>query len=245
MEGAGGTFVSLLDEPSRVALADVGRVRSYRRGAVLLLEGDHSDHVFVIREGRVKVVATTTGGQELLLAVRGPGELIGELAALTHGSEARSASVMALDPIVAQVIAGVDFEAFLEQHPRVLMIVMRKLMERLRDADRRRVEFGSQHTMGRVAGYLPRWPSATAADRRRHRDRRGAVAGGAGRLHRGVAGVGGPGPHDVAPPRCHHHRAPVGRGPRPRRPAHLPRLRRQGRKLRTDAISRLSGADRT
>ena len=61
---------------------------------------------------------------------------------------------MALDPIVAQVIAGVDFEAFLEQHPRVLMIVMRKIMERLRDADRRRVEFGSQHTMGRVAGYL-------------------------------------------------------------------------------------------
>ena len=34
------------------------------------------------------------------------------------------------------------------------MIVLRKIMERLRDADRRRVEFGSQHTMGRVAGYL-------------------------------------------------------------------------------------------
>jgi CRP-like cAMP-binding protein len=154
MEGPGGTFVGLLDEPSRIDLAAVGRIRSYRRGAVLLLEGDHSDHVFVIREGRVKVVATTSNGQELLLAVRGPGELIGELAALTHGSEPRSASVVALDPISTQVIAGADFEAFLEQHPRVLMIVMRKIMERLRDADRRRVEFGSQHTMGRVAGYL-------------------------------------------------------------------------------------------
>jgi CRP-like cAMP-binding protein len=121
---------------------------------VLLLEGDRTDHVFVIREGRVKVVATTSGGQELLLAVRGPGELIGELASLTSGAEPRSASVIALDPIVAQVISGPDFAAFLELHPKVLMVVLRKIMERLRDADRRRVEFGSQHTMGRVAGYL-------------------------------------------------------------------------------------------
>jgi len=154
MEVPGGTFVSLLDEEGRTAVAALGGRRTYRRGAVLLLEGDRSDHVFIIREGRVKVVATTPAGQDLLLAVRGPGELVGELAALTNGTEPRSASMIALDPIVAQVIAGPDVIAFLEERPRVLMIVLRKIMERLRDADRRRVEFGSQHTMGRVAGYL-------------------------------------------------------------------------------------------
>jgi CRP-like cAMP-binding protein len=154
MEALGGTFVALLDDEGRSALAAIGSQRAYRKGAVLLLEGDRSDHVFIIREGRAKVVATTTGGQELLLAVRGPGELVGELAALTSGAEPRSASIVALDPMVAQVIVGPDFIAFLEQRPRVLMIVLRKIMERLRDADRRRIEFGSQHTMGRVAGYL-------------------------------------------------------------------------------------------
>jgi CRP/FNR family cyclic AMP-dependent transcriptional regulator len=154
MEASGGTFMGLLDDESRAAVATLGRQRSYRRGAVLLLEGDRSDHVFIIREGRIKVVATTAGGQDLLLAVRGPGELVGELAALTNGTEPRTASMVALDPIVAQVITGPDFVAFLEERPRVLMIVLRKIMERLRDADRRRIEFGSQHTMGRVAGYL-------------------------------------------------------------------------------------------
>jgi CRP/FNR family cyclic AMP-dependent transcriptional regulator len=154
MEAVGGTFVSLLDEEGHIALAALGGRRTYRKGAVLLLEGDRSDHVFIIREGRVKVVATTVSGHELLLAVRGPGELVGELAALTSGAEPRSASMVALDPIVAQVISGPDFIAFLEARPRAFMVVLRKIMERLRDADRRRVEFGSQHTMGRVAGYL-------------------------------------------------------------------------------------------
>jgi len=154
MEVPGGPFVSMLDEPDRAALATIGRQRAYRKGAVMLLEGDHSDHVFIIREGRLKVVVTTAAGHELLLAVRGPGELVGELSALTNGSEPRSASMVALDPIVVQVMAGSEFLAFLEQRPRVLLIVLRKIMDRLRDSDRRRIEFGSQPTMGRVAGYL-------------------------------------------------------------------------------------------
>ncbi len=149
-----GTFVALLDEPDRVVLAGVGRQRSYRRGAVLLLEGDRSDHVLIVHEGRVKIVSTTAEGREILLAVRGPGELIGELAALAAGPEPRSASVIALEPVVAQVVSGPDFLGFLEARPRALMIVLRKVVDRQRDSDRRRVEFGSQHTMGRVAGYL-------------------------------------------------------------------------------------------
>jgi CRP-like cAMP-binding protein len=149
-----GSFVALLDEPDRGALAGVGRQRQYRRGAVLLLEGDRSDHVLIVREGRVKIVSTTADGHEILLAVRGPGELIGELAALAPGPEPRSASVIALEPVVAQVVSGPDFLGFLEARPRAVMIVLRKVVDRQRDSDRRRVEFGSQHTMGRVAGYL-------------------------------------------------------------------------------------------
>jgi CRP/FNR family cyclic AMP-dependent transcriptional regulator len=146
--------MELLDERDQRALGEIGRRRAYRRGAVLLLEGDHSDHVFVIREGRVKVVSTSPDGHELVLAIRGAGELIGELAALTGDSQPRSASIVALDPLVAQVVPGRDFLEFLERHPRALMIFVRNVIDRLRDADRRRMEFGSQDTLGRVAGYL-------------------------------------------------------------------------------------------
>jgi len=149
-----GSFLSLLGTEDRAALDAIGRHRGYRRGSFLLRSGERGDHVFVIHQGRVKIVATTAAGHELLLAVRGPGELLGELAALTADSTARSASMVALAAVEAQVLPGAEFLAFLERRPKVLMLVVRQVMERLRDADRRRIEFGSQPTMGRVAGYL-------------------------------------------------------------------------------------------
>ena len=149
-----GSYLALLGAADRTALDAIGRRRAYRKGGFLLRDGERSDHVFVIRQGRVKAVATTRAGHELLLAVRGPGELVGELAALTADGAPRSASIVALTPVEAQVVAGHEFLDYLERRPRALMQVVRLVMERLRDADRRRVEFGSQPTMGRVAGYL-------------------------------------------------------------------------------------------
>lgn len=149
-----GSFLTLLTGPDRDAFDCIGRRRSFRKGSFLLREGERSSHVFLIRQGRVKIVATTAAGHEVLFAVRGPGELVGELAALTSRDAARTASLVALDAVEAQVVNGPDFLAFLEPRPRTLMLVVREIMDRLRDSDRRQVEFGSQPTIGRVAGYL-------------------------------------------------------------------------------------------
>jgi CRP/FNR family cyclic AMP-dependent transcriptional regulator len=61
---------------------------------------------------------------------------------------------VALGAVEAQVVSGPEFLGSLEQRPRVLMLVVRGIMDRLRDSDRRQIEFGSQPTIGRVAGYL-------------------------------------------------------------------------------------------
>jgi CRP/FNR family cyclic AMP-dependent transcriptional regulator len=154
MTPAAGSFLTLLGPADRTALEGIGRRRAYRKGGFLLREGERSDHAFVIRQGRIKIVATTGSGHELLLAVRGPGELVGELATLTAADAARTASIVALSPVQVQVVTGPELLDYLERRPKVLMLVVRLIMDRLRDADRRRVEFGSQPTMGRVAGYL-------------------------------------------------------------------------------------------
>jgi CRP-like cAMP-binding protein len=154
MTAVTGSFLALLTGPDRSALDGIGRRRAFRRGSFLLREGERSNHVFLIRHGRVKIVATTVTGHEVLFAVRGPGELVGELAALTSHEAPRTASLVALEAVEAQVVNGPEFVAFLEQRPRALMLVVREIMDRLRDSDRRQVEFGSQPTIGRVAGYL-------------------------------------------------------------------------------------------
>jgi CRP/FNR family transcriptional regulator, cyclic AMP receptor protein len=72
------------------------RRRRYQRDEVVFHEGDPGDTLHVIEKGRVLVEITTTIGDVAALSVRGPGEVIGELALVGHGR--RTASVTALEP---------------------------------------------------------------------------------------------------------------------------------------------------
>jgi CRP-like cAMP-binding protein len=91
-------------------------------------------------------------GEELLLALRGPGDLLGELSAID--GEPRSATVSALEPLEVLLVDAGEFTAFLRANPSVMFDLLRLLTGRLRDADRKRVEFGSFDTLGRVASRL-------------------------------------------------------------------------------------------
>jgi CRP/FNR family transcriptional regulator, cyclic AMP receptor protein len=146
-------FLSLLEPSERAAVALLGRTRTYRRGDRLFLEGDRTDVAYLVVEGRARVLTTTAEGNEVTLSVRGPGELIGEMSALDPGSR-RSASVVALDTLRCQVIASSELRAFLDAHPRAAVAVLRLMIGRLREADRRRTEFGSYDAIRRLARIL-------------------------------------------------------------------------------------------
>jgi CRP/FNR family cyclic AMP-dependent transcriptional regulator len=134
------------------ALQSVARRRDYRRGTVLMREADRSDWVFVLRSGRVKVSVDTASGTEVVLAVRGPGALLGEFSALDR--EPRSATVTALEPVSGLIVPLTEFEKFLTANGRVAYLLIRTVISRLRDADRKRIEFGAHDTIGRVAARL-------------------------------------------------------------------------------------------
>jgi CRP-like cAMP-binding protein len=147
-------------------LVSRGARRNFRRGGYLLTEGEISDHVAVVLAGRAKVSSVTHDGREVVLAVRGPGDLLGELSALDGG--VRSASVSALEPVEALIIPSERFERFLEDHPRLAILLLQTMSRRLRDADRKRIEFGAYDTPGRVARRI-----CELADRYGEKDPRG------------------------------------------------------------------------
>jgi len=118
----------------------------------MFIEGDPSDFVVVVLEGNAKIVVTSELGDESLLGVRGPGDLLGELAALDTAP--RLASAVALDPLEAQVLTADEFRAFVAQHPETAFELTRMIIGRLREADRRRAEFGSYDATSRVARLL-------------------------------------------------------------------------------------------
>ena len=154
MTGHGSAFVAALDGDARRRLAELGRIKRHRTGTVLFVEGDPGASVLVVQHGRVKLTTTTAEGHEHVLAIRGPSELVGELACLDESAPRRSATATALNDVVIQVIPNAQFLQFLEVQPRALLALTRSLIARLHDADRRRLEFGAYDTLGRVARVL-------------------------------------------------------------------------------------------
>lgn len=148
LEGFGGALTTAEMED----LLSRGVKRPFRRGAFIMTEGEASDHVVVLLAGRAKVSSYTADGKEVVLAVRGPGELLGDFSALDGGS--RSATVSALESIEALIIPSQRFKIFLEDHARLAILLLQTWSRRVRDADRKRVEFGAYDTPGRVARRL-------------------------------------------------------------------------------------------
>ncbi|PZS33965.1 MAG: Crp/Fnr family transcriptional regulator [Pseudonocardiales bacterium] len=145
-------YLARLTPAEVTAFERCGRRSQWKRGATLFSEGDPSDWVVALRSGRVKVSSFTDQGTEVVLAIRGPDALVGELSAID--SQPRSATVSALEPVAGIVISVAEFTGFLRSHPRAAVCLMQMVSDRLRDADRKRIEFGSSDALGRVAGRL-------------------------------------------------------------------------------------------
>jgi len=133
--GTWESFWSALDELQRSALRKAGRPRAYTSKSPLCYQGEESDHIIIIQDGWAKVTSTTEDGHDVVLAVRGPGDLVCESAVL--GSRSRSATLTALSPLQALVVPAARFTAFLDGHPRAWMLVSSTLVRRQDEAGRR------------------------------------------------------------------------------------------------------------
>lgn len=145
-------FGAELTEDEWADLTRHGRRRRLSTGTTLFVEGTRSDTVVLVISGRVKIFSSAEDGTEAVLAVRGPGALLGELAAIDE--QPRSASVRSMEPLEILTVGSREFTAFLHTHPRTMWLLLRILADRLRDADRKRAEFGVYDTLSRVARRL-------------------------------------------------------------------------------------------
>ncbi|GAA3908854.1 hypothetical protein GCM10023084_71330 [Streptomyces lacrimifluminis] len=92
-----GSQGRLLTADERAQWRELGQVRRFGDGGVLLREGENPRRVMLLVGGRVKVVTSTDERAEVVLAYREPGEVLGEMAAL--GGAEHSASVIAVGPV--------------------------------------------------------------------------------------------------------------------------------------------------
>lgn len=119
-----------LGDDELAALAAIAHVRRLARGQVLFSEGEPSDHLFLVRSGRLRVFLASPRGGELVLSVPGPGETLGELSVLDR--QPRSANVEALEATELIAIAGDDVRTLLETSPTALQAVALELAAGMR-----------------------------------------------------------------------------------------------------------------
>lgn len=107
-------FWTLLSETEQGALRGMGLPRDYPPRATLCLEGDPNMHVFILLAGWVKIFSTTKEGQEIVLALRGDGDFVGETAGETTGR--RNATIQAIDEVSALIVQYDRFSSFLDSN---------------------------------------------------------------------------------------------------------------------------------
>jgi CRP/FNR family transcriptional regulator, cyclic AMP receptor protein len=145
-------FFDLLSGGERKALLESGRSRKWSAGEVVFHRAEGSDSAMVLLEGHVKVHTIAAGGVGVVLGVLGPGEFLGETAAVAAGT--RSAAVTAIDGVEALVIPASALRSMLARHPRVALVLLEIMLARLVIADMRRMEFVNSGSLARVAARL-------------------------------------------------------------------------------------------
>jgi CRP/FNR family cyclic AMP-dependent transcriptional regulator len=145
-------FLRQLGADDAEALIARARRRSVPSSAVILREGSAGDDVVVVLSGRVKLVARGAEGREVVLAIRGAGELIGEMAAL--GAMRRTATAIALDDVEAGYLHADELRVYLGEHPAAALVLIRAVVQRWAEADRDRISLATQDSVGRLAKRL-------------------------------------------------------------------------------------------
>jgi CRP/FNR family cyclic AMP-dependent transcriptional regulator len=147
-----GSFLARLQQGDQDVLLGDCTPRMFPANAVLFHRGDPSDFVVFLLSGWAKVFTDSLDGHEALLALRGPGDVLGELAAID--SRPRSATVQTLMPAQAALLYADRLRSRLRQRPDIAIALLGELADRLRDSDSRRLGFGAHRVPERLAAYL-------------------------------------------------------------------------------------------
>ena len=128
------------------------RMLSIAAERTVFVAGDAGDGCYRVEDGLLKVSVVGSRGEELILAILGPGSVVGELSMID--GEPRSASVFALRDSRLSFVTRASFEAYCQSNPDVYRQIMTLLAHRLRDTNSALTATSFLSLKGRVARAL-------------------------------------------------------------------------------------------
>lgn len=147
-----GTLLSMLPVDLSVGLFDHARPIHLDPSQTLFLGGDPGDGCYRVDEGLVKVHVISPSGRERILAILGPGMIVGDLSILDGA--ARSASASAIHESKLSFVSRAAFDAIASARPEIYRYITALLTRRLRDIDEALKSTSFLPLKGRVATVL-------------------------------------------------------------------------------------------
>ena len=149
--------IRLFDGLSESALEDLSkrcRWRKYQPDEQVIDRNSDSRDLYLIVEGRVRVVNYSVTGREVTFDEREEGEYFGELAALD--GEPRSANVIALNKLNVACLSQEDFNRLLLEHPQVTLKILNGLAKIVRASNKRIMDLSTVGANNRVHAEILR-----------------------------------------------------------------------------------------
>jgi len=148
---AGTMGTPVLMSEALAALAERGEQRRYRKGTLLIQEGDQGDTLFIIHSGKLRVFSAGDNDREITYGVYGPGEYLGEMS-LDGGP--RSASVITMEASVCTVVGRRTLERFVGERPEFAFELLAKVIRRARIATLSARQLALNDVYGRLKALL-------------------------------------------------------------------------------------------
>ncbi len=143
---------SMLTAEQAQSIADSVVKRRFRRGELVVEQGRKSNALFILLNGRARVLTADTRGREVILAVLESGDYVGEMSLIDN--EPHSATVRAEIQTDMLVLQRSDFARCLPEGSTLAYAILRGLVRRLRNADRQIESLALLDVYGRVARTL-------------------------------------------------------------------------------------------
>jgi CRP/FNR family transcriptional regulator, cyclic AMP receptor protein len=151
-DNAARGFWGRLTGAEQSGLSDLGMTRVYPAGVTMCHEGDPATHLYVLVAGWVKIVTVTKDGQERVQALRGQGDIVGEMAGDVTGH--RTATIESLDRVSALIVGYDRFTTFLDANQAAGRAYRRVMTERWVDAAAQLRRYSVTNGAQRLAAVL-------------------------------------------------------------------------------------------
>lgn len=155
------SFCADLPEPVIKALAEIATALQRQAGAIIQIEGDAAEAMYVVVRGRVKIVRIGLNGREQVLNVIGPGGHFNTVPMFDGG--ACPANAEALADVTLLALPRQALLRVVEQHPPLALALLKEFTGRLRHMVNLVDELALHSVQGRLAGML--LAQAEAAER--------------------------------------------------------------------------------